>query len=141
MDGIYRHSFDAKGRIFIPFEIREELGATFHITRFPKENHLVAMSNAKWNRLVEQITTRSYGERTKMGSNTIAGYSATRELDTQGRIIVPKELRDIVGLDKRVAIVGNFDLVEFWDEDLWDGYNRSRLEDDEFAETFAGLVF
>jgi MraZ protein len=130
-----------KGRIFIPFEVRAELGSSFHITRFPKENHLVAMSNAKWERLVAQITSLSHGERTRMGSNTIAGTSATRELDSQGRILVPKELRDLVGLEKRVAIVGDFDLIQFWDEDAWDDYYKSKLEDEAFAEAFSELVF
>ena len=31
--GTYRHAVDAKGRLFIPVRLREELGETFMVTR------------------------------------------------------------------------------------------------------------
>ena len=32
MTGIYQHSLDAKGRLFIPAKLREELGEVFYLT-------------------------------------------------------------------------------------------------------------
>ena len=32
MTGQYAHNIDAKGRLFIPAKLREELGETFHVT-------------------------------------------------------------------------------------------------------------
>ena len=32
MTGTYEHSIDAKGRLFIPAKLREELGTTFYMT-------------------------------------------------------------------------------------------------------------
>ena len=32
MTGIYQHTLDAKGRLFIPAKLREELGDTFYVT-------------------------------------------------------------------------------------------------------------
>ena len=32
MTGQYQHSIDAKGRVFIPAKLREELGETFYVT-------------------------------------------------------------------------------------------------------------
>ncbi|MBQ7465875.1 MAG: MraZ N-terminal domain containing protein, partial [Oscillospiraceae bacterium] len=31
MTGQYSHTIDAKGRLFIPAKLRQELGATFHV--------------------------------------------------------------------------------------------------------------
>ena len=31
MTGTYEHSIDAKGRLFIPAKLREELGVTFYL--------------------------------------------------------------------------------------------------------------
>ena len=33
MTGTYEHSIDAKGRLFIPAKLREELGVTFYLAR------------------------------------------------------------------------------------------------------------
>ena len=41
------------------------------------------------------------------------------DLDRQGRIVVPQEMRTAVGLDSRVAIVGCGDYVELWDPQRW----------------------
>ncbi len=35
MTGHYAHTIDAKGRLFIPAKLREELGSTFHVTVGP----------------------------------------------------------------------------------------------------------
>ena len=35
MTGHYTHNIDTKGRLFIPAKLREELGATFHVTNNP----------------------------------------------------------------------------------------------------------
>ena len=32
MTGTYQHTLDAKGRLFIPAKLREELGDTFYVT-------------------------------------------------------------------------------------------------------------
>ena len=32
MTGTYQHTLDAKGRLFIPSKLREELGDTFYVT-------------------------------------------------------------------------------------------------------------
>ena len=31
MTGTYEHNIDAKGRLFIPAKLREELGSSFHL--------------------------------------------------------------------------------------------------------------
>lgn len=36
MTGIYQHTLDAKGRLFIPAKLREELGETFYVTISPR---------------------------------------------------------------------------------------------------------
>ncbi len=43
MTGQYAHNIDAKGRLFIPAKLREELGKTFHVTvgMNPLPDHLL----------------------------------------------------------------------------------------------------
>ena len=48
MTGIYQHTLDAKGRLFIPAKLREELGETFYVTISP-EKCLSAYSQENWD--------------------------------------------------------------------------------------------
>ena len=37
------------------------------------------------------------------------------EIDASGRIMLPAEAREVVGIDKDVAVVGNTGYFEIWD--------------------------
>ncbi|MCY4455828.1 MAG: division/cell wall cluster transcriptional repressor MraZ, partial [Chloroflexi bacterium] len=41
------------------------------------------------------------------------------DLDRQGRILVPQEMREQAGLDGRVSLVGLGDYIEIWDPERW----------------------
>ena len=53
MTGIYQHTLDAKGRLFIPAKLREELGDTFYVTVSP-EMCLSAYSQENWKVISEK---------------------------------------------------------------------------------------
>ena len=43
-------------------------------------------------------------------------------LDSQGRLAVPPNLREVSGLEKEVLIIGNLERVELWDPQRYDEY-------------------
>ena len=47
LTGQYQHSIDAKGRVFIPAKLREELGETFYVT-MGMDSCLSVYSDASW---------------------------------------------------------------------------------------------
>ena len=56
--GGYQHNIDKKGRVFIPAELREELGTSFMICRgIYGKRCLCVYSSEQWERLVEKIGT------------------------------------------------------------------------------------
>lgn len=55
----------------------------------------------------------------------LIGHAAECELDGQGRFLIPEPLRKFANLEKRVALIGQGNKFEIWDEELW---NRSRDE-------------
>jgi MraZ protein len=47
------------------------------------------------------------------------GFASELELDGQGRILLTNEQREFAGLGKRVALVGQVQKFEIWDEAVW----------------------
>ena len=42
------------------------------------------------------------------------------ELDASGRLLIPKDLTDIAGLDKHVVVSSAINIVEIWDKDRYE---------------------
>ena len=114
--GQYAHNIDAKGRLFIPAKLREELGSTFHLAA-GQDHGLSVFSDESWNAKLEQLKEMSYSEIKKL--RTVFAYAADCEPDAQGRILIPAKLRQYAGLDKEVIINGSFDRAEIWDAKRW----------------------
>ena len=72
MTGTYEHGIDAKGRLFIPAKLREELGSTFYLAVGVKEN-LTLYPLAAWNKLQERVA----------GLTTAQAASMTRKATVQ----------------------------------------------------------
>ncbi len=72
------------------------------------------------------------------------GHAQDVEMDAQGRVLLPPSLRSFASLDKRVALVGQSNKFELWDEDAWVGrrdewLNEADLQQMESATDFASL--
>ena len=59
MTGQYQHSIDAKGRLFIPAKLREELGETFYVT-MGMDGCLSVYSDASWAKFTEKFESLPY---------------------------------------------------------------------------------
>ena len=70
----------------------------------------------------------------------LIGHATELELDSSGRILIPPPLREFARLDKRIALTGQGNKFEIWDEQTW---NEQRdhwvAENDEDATLSAEL--
>ena len=138
MTGVYRHTLDAKGRLFIPAKLREELGDTFFVT-ISTERCLTAYSMDSWDRLNEKIRELPRAKQTKM--RPLFSHASKCELDTQGRILLPQALRDFAKLEKNVAVVGAGDTTQLWDEAAWNEVDVAETTPENLAEVVEELDF
>ena len=113
--GEYRHTIDAKGRVFIPAKLREKLGAEFVCATGRK---LVFYPNDEWERFTEKLSTLPMARDMKLIRYFNSGASDTTA-DAQGRVTVPQSLRDFAELGKDVVIVGNRTHLEVWSAENW----------------------
>jgi MraZ protein len=64
------------------------------------------------------------------------------EIDKQGRIVLPPNLREYAGIEKDLVIIGVGARVEIWDSEKWDEYNHTAASSYEIiAENLEGLGF
>ena len=116
MLGTFQHTIDAKGRLFIPARLREELGDVFYVT-ISNEECLWGFTPAGWENFKEKMRELPILDKKKM--RPFFTHAAKCDLDGQGRILLSQFLREFAHLDKNVTINGVDECVEFWDSDTW----------------------
>lgn len=121
--GEFRHSMDAKGRLFIPVKLREALGERFTVTR-GLDKCLAIYPEAAWKVLEERIQALPMSKARDL-QRFFFSSAFDAELDGQGRILLPVGLRQYAGLTKETVIIGAANRAEIWDAARWDAYNAA----------------
>jgi MraZ protein len=138
MTGIFHHSLDAKGRVFIPACLRDELGDSFHVN-VSEEKCLTAHSAASWGIIEEKMRSLPMYQRNMI--RPLFSNAAKCEIDGQGRILLPQKLRDYAGLTKGVTIVGLGDYAQIWDTDTWTPIGEEETTPENIAKVLKELGF
>lgn len=133
--GEFQHTIDPKGRLIVPNKLRNGLGDRFISTR-GLENCLFVYPMSEWQQLEEKLKTLPFTNADARAFVRFFFSGATEcELDKQGRILLPANLRDYAKLEKDVVILGVINRVEIWSRDLWDQYSqKTEANPEEFAE-------
>jgi MraZ protein len=138
--GEYQHSLDSKGRLIIPAKFREELGENAVMTR-GLDNCLFLFPQSEWMVLEEKLKTLPLTKATARQFVRFLFSGATEcDLDKQGRITIPQNLRDYAKVDKDVVVIGVSNRIEIWSRDRWEQYMQE-AEDayEEIAENIVEL--
>lgn len=134
----YNHTIDAKGRLIIPAKFRESLGEEFVVSK-GMDGCLFVYANEDWNAFEQKLTSLPLiNKEARQFARFFLAGAAQVELDKQGRILLPANLREFAGLDKDVVLVGVGSRVEIWSKDKWE--TMSADEDmDSIAAAMEGL--
>lgn len=139
--GEYNHSLDSKGRLIVPSKFRDLLGDEFYVTK-GLDPCLVAYTPEKWQEVLDSLEDQlptNFRNGREMRRYLIGG-SAEVEIDKQGRVLIPGNLRQFAHLEKNLVLVGAGDYFEIWDEQAWQQIN-SFDSISEIAEAIPGLRF
>jgi len=133
---------DAKGRIIVPSRFREELGERF-ITTKGLDNCLFLYPMDEWKTIEEKLRTLPF---TRADVRSFARFffsgAAELEIDKQGRILLPPNLRDYAGIERELFVIGVGSRVEIWSSEKWAEYNRTAESSYEaIAENLVDLGF
>ena len=122
--GEYKHSIDAKGRIILPADFREELTDNFVITK-GLDYCLFLYTAEEWDKLSTKLRQLPLAKAEARAFVRFFFAGARQaECDRQGRFLVPANLRAHAKLQKDVVLIGISNRIEVWSKAEWDRYNE-----------------
>jgi MraZ protein len=146
--GSATHKLDAKGRVSLPSDYRAVLRAqgsedSFVVVPRPGADpcHL-AFSGPGHERLIERIGSADYPSPAHRRETRRRFISEARPvaLEDGGRFVLPRDLREALGLDKEVQFVGDGETFQIWEPGAWESLHGAAEEADAVEIDFAGLV-
>ena len=127
--GQYQTKLDEKGRCAIPARFRSQIGKNAVLAKW-YEGCLVFVKDDGWIALLEKLTAKSeiFTSPVRDTDRFIMGSAFEIELDSQGRFVVPKLLRDYANLSSDITFLGLGERVEIWNSKSWEEKERQVSE-------------
>ncbi len=134
--GDFTCKVDSKGRVILPAAFKKQMPTAamdkFVVKKDIFEQCLVLFPMDEWDRQNSIIRSR-INPYNKEHSRFLRGfYKGTAEvvLDASNRILIPRRLLELVGIDSEVVLAGQDGKIEIWSRDLYDDHSG---EVDNFA--------
>lgn len=143
--GAAKLNLDAKGRLAIPARHRDALRDSCEsrlVVTVDRDRCLLLYPRPEWLEIERKLTNLpTFNKKVRAIQRLYIGNAQEVEMDAQGRILIPPDLRQFASLDKRVALVGQGNKFEIWSEDVWNEQCEALLDDDDLdeLESEAGL--
>ena len=115
--GTYAHSLDVKSRATIPVGFRDQLASGFTIALNASIDALAIYPPSKWEEVNERLSKVRDTDDEGMDFLRLIMSNAQPDasMDAQGRILLPANLRDFVGITREITFIGLRDHIEVWD--------------------------
>ena len=135
--GTYECKADVKGRLMMPAPLKKQLAPVmsggFVIKRAVFQPCLELYPMKEWEELMQKINKLNRFK--KKNNDFIRRFTAgvkPIELDTSGRLLIPKDLVGFANITKEVVVSSAVNIIEIWDKELYE----KAIDDaaDDFAE-------
>jgi len=131
-------SLDEKGRLAIPTRYRGELLTTCSgqvIVTVGLDKCLLLYPLPEFKEIERKLVKLpSLNPHAKRLQRLLMGHATECELDGQGRLLIAESLRHYAGLERKVALVGQGNKFEIWDEVLWNSNRDIRVEEERLGQ-------
>jgi len=118
--GINAITIDAKGRMAVPARYRDSLSSSLVVTIDTEERCLLLYLEEEWRKIEASLQKLpSFNPAARRIQRLLIGHATDLELDAQGRILLPQELRQYAAIQKQAVLIGQGNKFEIWDEGLW----------------------
>ena len=129
--GTHFQTVDPKGRIALPAKfkrlLRPEDQDTLVVT-MGRERCLLLYPLTQWTELAEALDRLPRNEAKREAIRSISDHTTELELDSNGRMTLPREFLQNAGIERDVAIVGSLRYVELWSRATYEEGMQARRE-------------
>lgn len=137
--GEYAHALDKKGRLILPSKFREAAKANyiekFFLTR-GLDNCLFMFAEDEWKAQEAKFKAMPFTKSQSRKFNRLY-FSGAVEItfDKQGRMLIPKYLKDFALIRHEVMVIGVSNRIEIWDLEKWrEFYNSEKGSFEKISE-------
>jgi len=137
--GTYECKADAKGRLMLPASYKKQLNDVltkgFILKRSVFQPCLELYPKKEWDILMQKMNNLNRFK--KKNNDFIRRFTAgvkEIEVDTTGRILIPKDLTAFAGINKELVLSSAINIIEIWDK------NRYEQAIEEATDDFADLA-
>ncbi len=133
--GANKVTLDAKGRMAIPTRYRERIaercGGQLVVT-VDRDYCLLIYPLPAWEEIERKLVRLpSLNKQARRLQRLMVGYATEVELDGNGRLLLPKELREFASLERQAILIGQGNKFELWDESRWTDRRDEWLAEDD----------
>jgi MraZ protein len=135
--GANKLTLDIKGRMVMPTRYRERLqercGGKLVIT-VDKDQCLLVYQMPDWEEIERKLMKLpTFDPRARRIQRLMVGHATELDLDAQGRVLLPPNLREFASLTRDAVLVGQGLRFELWDEEKWNQRRDEWLASEESA--------
>lgn len=114
--GTHTNSLDEKGRLLVPTKFKAKLGSEVTIRFFSAGfSCLQIYSTSELEQIIEKQIGDNYDEfHIRRITSKYLNGSTQAKIDPQGRLSLPKEKLELLGIEKEVIVSGCFNHIEVW---------------------------
>jgi MraZ protein len=142
--GTYECKADAKGRIMIPVALKNQLApllaSGFVLKRAVFNNCLELYPMKEWEILMTKISKLNRFK--KKNIDFIRRFTAgvkIVEVDSNGRLLIPKDLFAFAGIQKEVVLSSGINIIEIWNKEQYEAsVNDATVDFADLAEEVMG---
>ena len=133
--GVSTINLDEKGRMAVPARYRAELAECCDnqvVMTVGLDKCLLLYPLPEFEAIERKLVKLpALDKKAKRLQRLLIGHAAECEMDGQGRLLIPEPLRRFAGLDKKVALVGQGNKFEVWDETAWTQARDAWIEEEQ----------
>jgi MraZ protein len=121
--GEYQPNITEGSRIALPKKIRDQISDGMVILSRGFEKCIFGYAKEDWvKESQKQVDSPISDPKTRDLKRYMFSNAAEAEVDSQGRIVLPANLKTYAEIQKKAVIIGAGDHLEIWDSGLWNEY-------------------